>query len=155
MIAQLIWIGAVYASAVVCVHALKSRVKSDAARETGKWIHYILIARNHESVVEGVIRAMTLQSFLTGKRLRVTFMDDGSSDTTHRIAQALRDGGCSLDLRMEEYIDGYPQAERKAQSAGQDNETVIDLRLPEQPIPLPFMRAIGSRGYSSKRGGLR
>ncbi|MFD1776709.1 hypothetical protein ACFSF2_22830, partial [Paenibacillus rhizophilus] len=85
MMAQLIWIGAVYASAVMCVHALKFREKMQAARETGKWLHYILIARNHESVVEGIIRAMTLQSFLTGKRLRVTFMDDGSSDGTLRI----------------------------------------------------------------------
>ncbi|WP_025695283.1 glycosyltransferase family protein [Paenibacillus durus] len=154
MIAQLIWIGAVYASAVVCVHALKSRGMRETARESGKWIHYILIARNHESVIEGVIRAMVLQSFLTGKRLRVTFMDDGSSDGTNWIVSGLRDGGCSLDLRMMEYKDSYSQEDRKAQSAEQDKETVIDLRFPEQPIPLPFMRAVGSRGCQSRGGGL-
>ncbi|RQW10378.1 glycosyltransferase family A protein [Paenibacillus rhizophilus] len=152
MMAQLIWIGAVYASAVMCVHALKFREKMQAARETGKWLHYILIARNHESVVEGIIRAMTLQSFLTGKRLRVTFMDDGSSDGTLRIVSGLRDGGCSLDVRMSRDEDGPLQEERKAQPPWGDKDTVIDLRLPEHPIPLPFMQAVGSRGFQSKRG---
>ncbi|NGM82300.1 glycosyltransferase family 2 protein [Paenibacillus sp. 7124] len=151
MMAQLIWIGAVYASAVMCVHALKFRDKMKASGEMEKWLHYILIARNHESVVEGVIRAMTLQSFLTGKRLRVTFMDDGSSDGTLRIVSGLRDGGCSLDVRMAHGMDGYLQADQKAQSLRRDEDTVIDLRQPEHPIPLPFMRAVGSRGFQSKR----
>lgn len=150
MMAQLIWIGAVYASAVMCVHALKFRESRGTPRQAGNWLHYILIVRNHEAIVEGVIRAMTVQSLLTGKPVRLTYMVDGSTDQTLRILSALQEDGCSLDMRKAEYDETKFQTERTSRLAGFSEETVIDLRMPNPSIPLPFMRNAGSRGYSSE-----
>jgi len=59
MVAQLIWIAAVYVSAAVIIHMLHNREQKRQSPRVVKWIHYILITRNHESVVEWYIRALT------------------------------------------------------------------------------------------------
>ncbi|MNB77472.1 hypothetical protein D3C81_181460 [compost metagenome] len=142
MITQLIWIGAVYASAVVMVHSLKLLKERGTPEKAGKWMHYILIARNHESVIEGVIRAMTLQSFLTGKRLRVTFLlDEGSSDGTLRIVSGLQSSGCSLDLQMRKEAENPLEPASAGEAAAR---TVIDLRHEDPVHPFSYSRRPGS-----------
>lgn len=144
MVAQLIWIAAVYVSAAVIIHMLHNREQRRQSQRVVKWVHYILIARNQESVVEWYIRALTFHAFLTGKRLRVTFMDDDSGDRTLGIVSRMVRSGCSIDLTTSLYNF---QAEEDLQNQG----IVVDLRLSGQPIPLPFMAMPGSRGCESKR----
>lgn len=144
MVAQLIWIAVVYVSAAVMIHMLHSRQKVRKTPQSGKWIHYIFITRNHESVVEWYIRALTFQALLTGKRLRVTFMDDGSSDGTLGIVSKMAASGCSIDLATSMYS---LQMSEELQHEG----IVVDLRLSGQSVSLPFMGMAGSRGCESKR----
>ncbi|MBY9077617.1 glycosyltransferase family 2 protein [Paenibacillus sp. HN-1] len=145
MITQLIWIGAVYASAVVMVHSLKLLGERGTPGKAGRWMHYILIARNHESVIEGVIRAMTLQSFLTGKRLRVTFLlDEGSSDGTLRIISSLQSSGCSLDLQVRKEAESSFESVTSGYLAAQA-QTVIDLRHEDTIHPFSYVRRSESR----------
>ena len=145
MVAQLIWIAAVYVSAAVIIHILHNRQKVRQTPQSVKWIHYIFITRNHASVVEWYIRTLTFQAFLTGKRFRVTFMDDGSSDGTLGIVSRLADSGCSIDLATSMYT--FQVSEEELQQQG----IVVDLRLSGQSVSLPFMGMAGSRGCESKR----
>ncbi len=146
MVAQLIWIAAVYASAVAIIHMLHSREQTRQTPRARKWIHYILITRNHETVVEGYIRALNVCALLTGKRLRMTLMDDSSSDGTLEIVSRMARSGSPIDL-----VQTMPILQ--ADEAMMQQGIVVDLRLSEQQIKLPFMRTTGSRGYGSKRGG--
>jgi hypothetical protein len=144
MVAQLIWIAAVYVSAAGMIHMLHNREQVRQKPQTGKWIHYIFITRNHESVVEWYIRALTFQALLTGMRLRVTFIDDGSSDGTLGIVSKLADSGCSIDLATSMYT---LQVSEELQHQG----IVVDLRLSGQSVLLPFTVMAGSRGCESMR----
>lgn len=148
MVAQLIWIVAVYAVAVFLVHVLHNREKTRQSPRTGKWIHYVLITRNHESVIEWYIRALTIHAFLTGKRLRVTCMDDHSSDSTMLLISKISHSGCSLDMEIGS-IGEYSIEQSNPKT---EREIVIDLRLPEMLVPLTFIHDLGSRGYRSERG---
>ncbi|MFF2912242.1 glycosyltransferase family A protein [Paenibacillus sp. NPDC057934] len=147
MVAQLIWIAAVYSSAVALVHVLHIREKSRQARESGKWIQYILITRNHESVVEWYIRALTFHAFLTGKPLRVLVMDDNSSDTTMGIVSRMARSGCSLDMAT-----AVPALGQEEMSKSQG--IILDLRLSGQTVRWPMMQVDGSRGSKSKHGDI-
>lgn len=152
MVAQLIWIVVVYAIAVFLVHVLHDREKRRQAPRTGKWIHYVLITHNHESVIEWYIRALTLHAFLTGKRLLVTCMDDHSSDGTLLLISKMKQSGCSLEIETD--AESWEQRSNEQQYIKPcvEREIVIDLRLPEMLVPLPFMHDLGSRGYGSKCG---
>jgi hypothetical protein len=145
MVAQLIWIAVVYVSAAVIIHILHNRQKVRKTPQSVKWIHYIFITRNHASVVEWYIRALTFQAFLTGKRFRVTFMDDDSSDGTLGIVSKMAASGCSIDLATSMYT--FQVSEEELQQQG----IVVDLRLSGQSVSLPFMGMAGSRGCESKR----
>ncbi|WP_410512617.1 hypothetical protein PaeBR_22070 [Paenibacillus sp. BR2-3] len=152
MVAQLIWIAAVYASAVAIVHVLHILEKTRKTPRTGKWIHYVLITRNQESVIEWYIRALTLHAFLTGKRLRVTCADDSSTDSTLLLVSKMKQDGCSLDVETDIGYFVERSSEQRYGNPWMEQEIVVDLRLPGVLVPLPFMLALGSRGYGSKRG---
>ncbi|WP_052087945.1 hypothetical protein [Paenibacillus wynnii] len=153
MAAQLIWIIVVYASAVVFVNLLHIREKMRQSPRSGEWIHYILITRNHETVIEWYVRALTLHSFLTGKRLRVTCMDDNSDDDTLLLVMKMKQSGCSLEVEALEHLEERSTAQRDG-NLGLEQEIIIDLRLFEGLFPLPFIQDLGSRGYGSKPGGM-
>ncbi|WP_379129866.1 hypothetical protein [Paenibacillus sp. sgz500958] len=194
MVAQLIWIAAVYASAVILVQIFRIREESKQSPRTGKWMHYVLITRNHESVVEWYIRALGFHSFITGKQLRLTLVDDGSSDDTMMLVSIMKRSGYPVDLLtdcggvaehggihaipgletagvVEVVKDGSRQGLAGMVGAFQNGlgrETdfraftgedeylqqgmVLDLRLPEPVVPVPFMRMSGSKGWGSRRG---
>ncbi|WP_379157216.1 hypothetical protein [Paenibacillus sp. sgz5001063] len=146
MVAQLIWIAAIYVFAVVLVHMLSKRERSRQGSPTGKRIQYILITRNHEYVVEWYIRALTFHSLMSGKILQVTLMDDGSSDATLDIATRLARNGSALELIPARPICSL-ESDHELQSG-----VIVDLRGTGQPVPLPFLQMPWSRGCRSKRG---
>jgi hypothetical protein len=146
MVAQLLWIAAVYGSAVALVHILHHCKPIRQKTWTGKRLHYVLITRNHEAVVEWYIRVIGLHAFLTGKLFRVTVMDDGSMDGTLAVASRMaRSSGGTIDFAP--VMQGH---DLQTESCPQPN-IVVDLRLPDQSVPLTFMRMPGSGGYGSKR----
>jgi hypothetical protein len=124
MVAQLIWIAAVYASAVVLVHILHHRKHAREVMRTGKRLHYILITRNHEAVIEGYIRMLAFHAFWTGILYQVTLLDDGSEDETLAIASKLACGGSAINFAP--LMHWYS---RQAEDVSQ-REIVIDLRKP-------------------------
>lgn len=144
--AQLLWIAAVYGSAVALVHILHHWKGIRQKTWTGKRLHYMLITRNHEAVVEWYIRGIGLHALLTGKLFRVTVMDDGSMDGTLAVAARLASsGGGTIDFAPVMQSHDLP-----AENGSQHN-IVVDLRLPDQSVPLSFLRMPGSGGYGSKR----
>ncbi|ASA24501.1 hypothetical protein [Paenibacillus donghaensis] len=143
MVAQLLLIAAVYTVAAGLVHWLHSRGQTRRTTSAGKWIHYILIVRNHESVVEGYLRAIALQAGLAGKLPRVTLWDDGSTDGTLHMVTRLVQSSCPLDLIPALYPS---QVNKEGRLGG----IVIDLRSAGQQPLLSFMKPAGSRGYGSK-----
>ncbi|OKP85575.1 hypothetical protein A3842_03115 [Paenibacillus sp. P3E] len=146
MVAQLIWIAAIYVFAVVLVHMLSKREQSRQGSQSGKRLHYILITRNHEYVVEWYIRALTLHSLLSGKMLQVTLMDDGSNDATLDVATRLAQNGSAL-----EFVPAMPVCAFESDLNLQSG-IVVDLRGTGQSVPLPFLQIPWSRGCRSKRG---
>ncbi|MGN7762067.1 glycosyltransferase family A protein [Paenibacillus sp. 22594] len=146
MVAQLIWIAAIYAFAVVLVHMLSKREKSRQGSQSGKRLHYILITRNHEFVVEWYIRTLTFHSLLSGKMLQVTLMDDGSSDATLDVAVRLAQNGSAL-----EFVPAMPACSFETDLNLQSG-IIVDLRGTGQLVPLPFLQMPWSRGCRSKRG---
>lgn len=146
MVAQLIWIAAVYGVAVILIHVLHNRKQTRQTSASGKRLHYILITRNHEAVVEWYIRIMGLHALWTGKPSLVTVMDDGSSDGTMAVASRLLLGGSPVDFAPAAHIHTLPDGGQSPK------DLVIDLRLPGKAAPLPFMRLPGSGGYGSKHG---
>lgn len=147
MVAQLLWIAAVYASAVILVHVLHIREKFRESRKSGKWVHYILITRNHEPVIEWYLRALSFQAFLTGKRLRVLVMDDSSSDRTMGIVSRMARSGYLLEHAAAASALGREEVP-------EPQDIVLDLRLSGQTVKWPVFQASGSRGSRSKRGGM-
>ncbi|WP_310830521.1 hypothetical protein [Paenibacillus pedocola] len=134
MVAQLIWIVAVYASAVVLIHILHHREHTRRVMRSGKRIHYFLITRNHEAVIEGYIRMLAFHAFWTGILYQVTVLDDESKDGTLAVATKLAYSGSAIDIAPLMHFRSV---------AGEDEyqrEIVIDLRMP------------GSGGSQSRRG---
>ena len=146
MIAQLIWIITIYASAAALVHILHHREKTRRSEWTGKRLQYILITRNHESVVEWYIRILAVHAFLIGRPLYVTVMDDGSEDGTMAVASRMASHGSPIELAPAMALYGSQSQSEYRQGI------MVDLRMQEQPLPLRIMQLPGSRGYRSKRG---
>ncbi|OMF92304.1 hypothetical protein [Paenibacillus sp. FSL R7-0273] len=122
MVAQLIWIAAVYGLAVALVHILQHREHTRHAGRFSKRLHYILITRNHEAVIEGYIRLLAWQAFRAGKAYQVTLMDDESRDGTVAVAARLARSGS-----MIEFVP-LLQLYRFQDSPEPQQQTVIDLR---------------------------
>jgi hypothetical protein len=147
MIAQLIWIMSIYASAAALVHILHHREETREAARPGKRLHYILITCNHEAVVEWYIRMLAVHAFWIGRPLYVTLMDDGSKDGTLAVASRIARSGSSIRFApVTPHYSIMGEAELR-------KEIVLDLRTQEQSLPLRIMRLPGSRGYGSKHGG--
>ncbi|MBW4081677.1 glycosyltransferase family A protein [Paenibacillus sp. S150] len=146
MAAQLMWIAAIYVFAVVLVHILHGREQSWQRSRSGKRLHYILITRNHEYVLEWYIRALAFHALLSGKVLQITLMDEGSSDGTVDIASRLARNGSALDFAPAA-PNSLMEAELKLQPG-----IIVDLRESGHSLPLSFLQMPWSRECRSKRG---
>lgn len=147
MVAQLLWIAGVYAFAVILVHVLHVREKFRKGRKSGERVHYIVITRNHEPVIEWYLRALMFQAFLTGKRLRVQVVDDSSSDGTLEIVSRMVRSSSSLELAGTASALGRDKGPER-------QEMVLDLRMSGLTVKWPVFQASGSRGSRSERGDM-
>lgn len=146
MIAQLIWIMCIYASAAALVHILHHQAKTRAAARTGKRLHYILITRNHEAVVEWYLRVLAIYALCTGRTLQVTVVDDGSEDGTMAVASRMAYHSSSIECAPAVPVHSLLGGSQLRQGV------TVDLRAQEPLLPLRIMRLPGSRGYRSKSG---
>ncbi|WP_151733751.1 hypothetical protein [Paenibacillus tengchongensis] len=146
MVLQLIWIAVIYASAAMLVHILHNRERTRQKLRIGKVLHYILITRNHEAVVEWYIRMLPVQALLTGKPLQVTLMDEGSEDRTVAVAARLALDGATVDIAPLTLMQDLEDKSTVRQ------ETVLDLRTAGRLAVMPFLRMPESGRFGSKRG---
>ncbi|WP_405104803.1 hypothetical protein MHH28_19835 [Paenibacillus sp. FSL K6-1217] len=146
MIAQLIWIITIYASAAALVQLLHYREVTRAAARTGKRLHYILITRNHEAVVEWYLRVFAVHACWIGRPLHITLVDDGSEDGTMAVASRMAYYNSSIEFAPA--VSSYVLADRDELRQG----VTVDLRVQEPLLPLRIMQLPGSRGCPSKHG---
>ncbi|MBJ6361921.1 hypothetical protein ACFOQM_11555 [Paenibacillus sp. GCM10012307] len=127
--------------------------------------HYVLVGANHELQMEGYIRAIRWSSLKSGSPVKITVVDEGSTDETRAIVEKLArddkgillyDGGEETPRlepaaqRVGAWYNSWPgrsgvnephhylwllQAEGIVSEA--DHAIVVDLRQPEQLEKLP------------------
>lgn len=136
MMAQLLWIVAVYALAALTVQLVRRMRETGAGRRSSGLVRYILITRNHEQVVEGIVRLQAWDALRAGRPGMFVIVDDGSEDRTADIISRLRG-------------DGYPVEISREAASGQG--VVYDLRRYAPHEVLPFLQRNESRGFLSGR----
>ncbi|MGG3309107.1 hypothetical protein ABES58_24505 [Paenibacillus lautus] len=139
MVAQLLWILAVYGIAVALIHIVHARHLRRAGEGTGRRRHYVLITSNHERQVEWYLRALSWYALLSGTRVRVTVLDDQSYDDTLKIVQRL------IHLSGIELVYGTwksdDSASREMGSGPNEEEVIrIDLRNPMEAVRIPYVQ---------------
>ncbi|MFD0673644.1 glycosyltransferase family A protein [Cohnella sp. GCM10027633] len=98
MIPELLWIIGCYAAAALVAHWVYKRSVAGGIRR-----HYVLVAGNHESEIEGCVRALQRYSRRTGTDVGITVVLDGSSDETGAIVERFtRDGSGIGWIRWED-----------------------------------------------------
>lgn len=84
MFPTVLWIIGVYAAVAAIAHwAIRRRTKAWSRR------HYVLVAGNHQSQIEGYIRALQQYSHRTGTDIGITVVLKESSDHTAAILSAM------------------------------------------------------------------
>ncbi|KQL46537.1 glycosyl transferase family 2 [Brevibacillus choshinensis] len=78
--------------------------------------HYRLLVRDSEQVLERVIRRLLFRSYWSGKAIRISLIDLGSSDETKRICSTYGRYPYSFYL-LDDEQEGYSQT-----------DIIIDLR---------------------------
>lgn len=139
MVAQLLWILAVYGIAVALIHIMHARQLRRAGEGTGRRRHYVLITSNHERQVEWYLRALSWYALLSGTRVRVTVLDDQSYDDTLKIVQRLTHlSGIELVYGTWRSDDS---ASREVEADPNEEEVIrIDLRNPMEAVRIPYVQ---------------
>ena len=140
MIPELLWIIGCYAAAVLAAHAVYRRSAG------GERHHYVLVAGNHESEIEGCVRALQRYSRRTGTEVGITVVLNESTDETGAIVERFSREGEGIgwirhdhEEAMLKLHDGErSQAEKPWEGAGE--VTWIDLGIREHVARLPMWR---------------
>lgn len=90
---------ACYALAVAAVHAARHWHKKRGLDKAGRELEYVLVTKQNQLQIEWVIRALMMYAGLRGARLRLTIIDDHSTDLTIPIVQRL-----TLDRSVDVWI---------------------------------------------------
>jgi hypothetical protein len=86
MIVGLLWIIGCYAVSILLVHWCYRRDRQKVRKIDRIWV----ITNNNQMQVEGFVRYFHFSSWLQGKDIRMTLVDEGSTDETLAIAERLR-----------------------------------------------------------------
>jgi hypothetical protein len=110
MIEGLLWIVGAYAAAIATVHTIYRMSR----RTPNSAVHYVLLTRNNQHHMEWFLRSLFFFSWMRGKPISVTIMDDGSTDDTLEIAQRvgsdkeveiqIETGSDAMDTFMAEHL---------------------------------------------------
>lgn len=121
MVAILLAVIGCYAIAAFMVHVAYRLSKS--REETNK--HYILVAENDGHKMEWYLRSFMFFMRRTGAAVRLTVVDQGSSDDTVAIANRLARHG-SAGLTIQTYYNGGRTAQEPAQAGGSIEGGLVD-----------------------------
>ncbi|ALS24489.1 hypothetical protein [Paenibacillus naphthalenovorans] len=87
MMLGLVWIMGCYAGGILLVHLLHWHWKR---RGTEPVAHYVLRTYNNQLQMEWYLRSLHFFSWIKGRTIAVTIVDEGSTDDTLAIAERLR-----------------------------------------------------------------
>lgn len=119
MMLGLVWIMGTYAVGILLIHWLHWRWKR---RGLERKMHYVLVTRNNQMQVEWYIRSLGFFSWLKGRSIAVTLVDEGSTDETLAIAGRLSEEH-QLHIYSEEAWDWDDWIQKH------EDEQVIVVRL--------------------------
>lgn len=138
MIMSMLTIIAIYGMGIVLVHWHFARTRSlcriaglgKHANGGADSEHYLLISDDNQHQIEWILRSLLLHSWIKGKDIRISVLDQGSSDDTIDIVRhfCVRE---AVNL-LPEGQDGRAQYERMRHQA-----TVIKLNCPEDLRKIP------------------
>lgn len=129
MILGMLCIIAVYGIGIALVHWQHARARSRLSvaacgkhpdHEAGH-DHYLLITGDHQHQIEWIIRSLLFYAWIKGKDIRITVLDEGSSDDTTEIVRRFATTREGVQLLPAD-ADGYARFERL-----RDQATVIRL----------------------------
>lgn len=155
---------------VLCyaLSALAVLVMRSVGRKRREVRHYVLRGDNHELHMEGYIRAIRWFSLATGAPVKITVVDEGSTDQTAAIVQKLAREDQSIRLHRAGQAQGQPDGTDGIGLAGEagmvqaaelndiqacwylgrlraegiisgnEQTVLVDLRRPEQLVKLPL-----------------
>src|SRR5690606_16402892 len=94
MLEPLLWIVGAYTGCILIVHAAHAWKVSGSRRGNGKkagqpFKHVVLVTHNEQHRIEWVLRSLLLVSWLKGKEICFTVLDQSSSDDTLSIVERL------------------------------------------------------------------
>ena len=139
MVAHLLWILAVYGAAVILVHVLHARRERRSESSKHLKLHYVLVMSNHERQVEWYLRALSLYALLSGTRVRVTVLDDGSEDQTMQIVERLS-GLSGIELSYGDWTEYDGAGTEREFGRVEEKEIFIDLRKPREAAQIPYVQ---------------
>ncbi|ANS76104.1 hypothetical protein AWM70_17205 [Paenibacillus yonginensis] len=143
MITLALWIVAGYALAALAVHGLYRRSLNREAAGERRFVHYVLVTRNHGRQLEWYLRAISWYAKLSSKPHLVTLVDEHSEDDTLAIAERMsRSEGMELqvirfsgELSREDLAQHSPELE-------QDGFLFVDLRKPGEAAKIPYVHVV-------------
>ncbi|WP_426450498.1 hypothetical protein ACP26L_00465 [Paenibacillus sp. S-38] len=119
MMLGLVWIIGCYAAGIAVIHALHRQWKRRGARQAA---HYVLYTQNAQMQLEWYLRSLFFFSWMKGRNIEVTLVDEGSADETLEIAVRMAREH-SLSIVSQEYwnLDTWIE--------GHQEQDVVFIRL--------------------------
>ncbi|AEI38746.1 hypothetical protein [Paenibacillus mucilaginosus] len=111
MMLGLVWIIGCYAAGIAVIHALHRQWKR---RGTRRAAHYVLYAQNAQMQLEWYLRSLYFFSWIKGRPIEVTLVDEGSTDETLQIAARIAQEQAlnvveSPYWNMDTWIEGHQE----------------------------------------------
>lgn len=134
MVLGLLWIIGIYGLCALLVHVVHSGFHRHPKEVLVK--HYVLITHNNQLHIEWYMRSLILFSWLKGKEIKVTVMDEGSSDDTVAIVEKMaRKRNAALTLyttpqNLEQYVH----------SCSDEEIIVLELNKTDDLMKIPLLQ---------------
>lgn len=113
----IVWLLAAYGCSSLLVMLADKWADRMSSSNEPPHMHYRLLVRNSEQVLEHVIRRLLFRSYWSGKPIRISLIDSGSTDETKRISKTYKRYPYALQLIDDEH-----------EEPSQTNTIIIDLR---------------------------
>jgi len=121
----ILWIIGSYAASIVLVHWCYQRDRQEDRKAVRIW----LITNNNQMQVEWFVRSLYFVSWLKGRDIQMTLVDEGSTDETLAIAERLR-----LHYLIEiRNVNGQETVEDWILGEREDHQVMV-VRLGQQEV---------------------
>ncbi|MFC5528972.1 hypothetical protein [Cohnella yongneupensis] len=139
MIPELLLIFGFYVAAAVWAH-WAYRKSAGASRR-----HYVLVAGNHQTQIEGYVRGLQRYSRRTGTEIGITVVLEDSSDETGAIMEKFARGNAGIGIvRREDELEKarihHWERSREAEQFEPEQVIWVELECVEHISKLPYRR---------------